>query len=371
MAKSGKKRTGWVAEELYFWHHTQNWAGLFEPGLSVQPGEHFENAETKRRFRNLVEASGFGRHLVPVRAAPADDEALMRVHPKSHIEHIEKVAASGGGDASELTPMGRSTADIARLAAGGVIAAVDAIVDGTVDNAYVLCRPPGHHAEPETAMGFCFYANAAIGVRHAQKRGLERIVTVDWDVHHGNGTETIFYDDADVLTISLHQDNLFPPGRGGIGDTGSGAGLGANLNIPLPPGSGGGAYRHAIDELVAPAIEAFKPDMIVLPCGFDASALDPLGTMMLSSSDFGWMAGRMAALADDLCGGRILATHEGGYSAVHVPFCGLAVLEALSGASSGVTDPYDAHITGYGGQDLQPHQAEAVAAARKAYAGGH
>lgn len=111
--------------------------------------------------------------------------------------------------------------------------------------------------------------------------------------------------------------------------------------------------------------------MIVLPCGFDASALDPLGTMMLSSSDFGWMAGRMAALADDLCGGRILATHEGGYSAVHVPFCGLAVLEALSGASSGVTDPYDAHITGYGGQDLQPHQAEAVAAARKAYAGGH
>lgn len=369
MANSGKKRTGWVAEELYFWHHTQNWAGLFEPDLSVQPGEHFENAETKRRFRNLVEASGFERHLVPVRATPADDEALMRVHPKSHIEHIERVAASGGGDASELTPMGRSTADIARLAAGGVIAAVDAIVDGTVDNAYVLCRPPGHHAEPETAMGFCFYANAAIGVRHAQTRGLKRIVTVDWDVHHGNGTETIFYSDADVLTISLHQDNLFPPGRGGIGDIGSGAGQGANLNIPLPSGSGGGAYRHAIDELVVPAIEAFRPDMIVLPCGFDASALDPLGTMMLSSSAFGWMAGRMAALADDLCGGRILATHEGGYSAVHVPFCGVAVLEALSGTASGVTDPYDAHITGYGGQDLQPHQAEAVAAARKAYAG--
>lgn len=367
--ESARRRTIWIAPELCLWHHTQNWAGLFEPDLAVQPGEHFENAETKRRFKNLVEVSGLKRHLVSIEADFADDAPLLTVHSQAHLDHLRAVCESGGGDMGALTPAGKTGLEIARLGAGAVIAAVDAVVAGEADNAYVLCRPPGHHAEREKAMGFCLLANAAIGVRRAQKNGLGKIATVDWDVHHGNGTQSIFYDDPDVLTISLHQDNLFPPNSGTLEERGAGPGLGASLNIPLPPGSGSGAYRHAFEELVLPALAAFQPEMIFLPCGFDAAAMDPLGTMMLSSSDYRWMTDKLVDFADAQCQGRILATHEGGYSEFQVPFCGLAVLESLCGASSGVVDPFEPFIADYGGQALQPHQRDAVAAAKASFAG--
>jgi acetoin utilization deacetylase AcuC-like enzyme len=366
-SSKAQRRTGWIAPELCLWHHTQNWAGFFEPDMAVQPGEHFENAETKRRLKNLIDVCGLHDALTDIPPRIAEDADLLSVHSRAHLDHLEAVCTGGGGDMGALTPGGRSAFQIARLGAGAVLSAVDSVIDGVVDNAYVLCRPPGHHAERETAMGFCLLANAAIGIRHAQARGIGRIATVDWDVHHGNGTQSVFFDDPNVLTISLHQENLFPPGSGTIDEKGSGSGLGANLNIPLPPGSGSGAYRHAFETLVMPALEDFGPEMIFLPTGYDASAMDPLGTMMLSSSDYGWMAGQVVAFAEAHCGGRIVATHEGGYSAMHVPFCGLAVVEALSGAESGVTDPYDIHIRGYGGQQLQDHQRHAIEAASQAF----
>ncbi|AAV95785.1 class II histone deacetylase [Ruegeria pomeroyi] len=359
------RRTALVASELYYWHDTQNWCGSMVPSLTVQPAEHFENPETKRRLQNLVQATGLWEHLSHLRPKRAADEVIRMVHPQSHIDHLASVCERGGGDAGELTPAGPASLEIARLAVGGVIVAMDAVMTGAAENAYVLCRPPGHHALPDLAMGFCLLANAALGIRHVQKTyGLTRIAVVDWDVHHGNGTEAVFLDDPGVLTISLHQDNLFPLDSGGIGVKGAGN---SNINVPLPPGSGSGAYREAFEQIVIPALDAFAPELIVLPCGYDASAVDPLGVCMLSSEDFRWMTRQVMTLADKHCQGRIVVTHEGGYSPVYVPYCGLAVLEELSGASDTLPDPYADFIANYGGQALSNDQAAAIKRAKDAH----
>jgi acetoin utilization deacetylase AcuC-like enzyme len=354
-----------ISSELYYWHDTQNWCGLVPPSLVLQPGEHFENAETKRRMQNLMQATGLWPHLTHIEPFAATDDIIGMVHPQSHIDHLQSVCAAGGGDAGQLTPVGGASLDIARLAVGGVINAFDAVMQGEVDNAYVLCRPPGHHALPDLAMGFCLFANAAIGIKHVQKTyGLERIAVVDWDVHHGNGTEAIFLDDDSVLTISLHQTNLFPPASGGTEVKGAGN---SNLNIPLPPGSGSGAYRAAFETLVMPALNDFQPELIVIPSGFDASALDPLGMQMLCSEDYRWMTRQLLSIADTHAKGRIVATHEGGYSAVYVPYCGQAVVEELAGVSTPFPDEFCEHINNYGGQDLSRDQADAIEHARAAY----
>jgi acetoin utilization deacetylase AcuC-like enzyme len=232
------------------------------------------------------------------------------------------------------------------------------VLDGTVENAYALTRPAGHHALPDAAMGFCLFGNAAVGVHHArQARGIDRVAVVDWDVHHGNGTQAAFYDDPSVLTISVHQDNCFPPGSGLVAETGEGEGEGYTINVPLPPGSGDGAYLATFEQIVVPALERFQPELVIVPSGFDASALDPLGRMLLSPRGYGRIAELTVAAARRLCDGRLVAEHEGGYSAELVPFCGLAVMEALSGIETevrgSVLQEYPAHM---GQQELQPHQ---------------
>ena len=250
----------------------------------------------------------------------------MRVHPDEYLARIKELSSGRGGDAGSETPFGNGSYEIAQLAAGGTIAAIDAVLDGTVANAYALVRPPGHHALADLGMGFCIFANVAVGVRHAQAaRGLGRVAVVDWDVHHGNGTQAIFWEDPSVLAISLHQDGLYPSRSGLHEQVGESAGKGTTLNVPLPAGSGSGAYLAAVDQVVVPALEAFAPELIVIACGFDAGALDPLGRMLLAASAFGEMTGRLLDAADRICGGRLVASHEGGYSAGHVPFCGLAV----------------------------------------------
>lgn len=362
------KRTGWVTSELYYWHDTQNYCGFFEPSTTIQPGLHFENPETKRRFHGLVEALELAPHLHALRPHVATDAEINMVHPQSHIDHIAQVCASGGGDSGELTPVGPASLDIARLAVGGVLDAVDKVIEGEWDNAYVLCRPPGHHAEPTRARGFCLFANAALGAKHAQqKHGLKKIATVDWDVHHGNGSEAVFYDDPSVLTISLHQNRLYPADSGDYTDMGKGDGEGTNLNIPLPPGSGSGAYRAAFEQLVIPALEAFQPEMIFVPSGFDSCALDPLGMQMLSSQDYAWMTARLMEVADKYAKGRIVVTHEGGYSATYVPYCGLATLEVLSGADATFKDPFAAVVAAYGGQDLSGDQKQLIDNVKQAF----
>lgn len=256
----------------------------------------------------------------------------------------------GEAQAAQRSAGGRRS----RLTAPGLSAQV---LSGRATNAYALIRPPGHHAEPDKAMGFCFFNNIAIAARYAQaKYSVRKVAIVDFDVHHGNGTQTIFWEDPSVLFISLHQDSNYPIGRGLATERGQGKGHGFNINVPLPPGSGRGAYAAAMDRVVVPALNAFGPDLILVSSGFDASYLDPLSSMMASSDCYRAMASKLVAAAAKHCAGRLIFLHEGGYSEVYVPYCGLAVMEALSGIQSGVKDPMIEEVYNYGYQELQAHQ---------------
>ena len=356
--------TGWVCHERYFWHDTRSAAGFMPAGGPIEPETHAENPATKRRFRNLVEISGVLDQLVQITPREATRAEVLRCHTPEYVDRIQALSADNGGDAGELTPFGPGSYEIALLAAGGVITAIDAVLDGTVDNVHALTRPPGHHAEPDLGRGFCIFANAAIGAKHAREaRGLERVAIVDWDVHHGNGTQKIFWTDPTVLAISSHQDNYYPPDSGHLHELGEGDGEGYCLNIPLPPGSGVGAYVAAYERVVVPALREFRPDLIIVASGLDANAMDPLARMMMHSAGYRRLTRMLMDVADEVCSGRLVVEHEGGYSSGYVPFCGLAVVEELSGISSGVEDPFLPVFEGIGGQDLQPHQDAAIAAA--------
>jgi len=356
--------TGFVFHERYLWHDTRAAAGFVPAGGFVEPDRHAENPDTKRRLRNLLAVAGLEPKLVPIAPRPATEDELLRFHTRAHVERVKKLSAENGGDAGVLTPFGPGSHEIALLSAGGVIAAVDAVLDGRVRNAYALVRPPGHHAEADQGMGFCLYGNVAIAAKHAREaRGLARVAVVDWDVHHGNGTESAFYGDPSVLTISLHQDNYFPQGRGRLEDAGDGAGRGYNLNLPLPPGSGHGAYEAAFARVVVPALRRFRPELVFVASGFDGGAMDPLGRMLATSATYRSMTRSLLAAADELCGGRLVLAHEGGYSTAHVPFCGLAVMEELSGERTEVVDPFLEFFESIGGQALQPHQDALIRAA--------
>ena len=360
------KKTGFVYHELFAWHDTGNWSLFLPPGFPIQPGMHVEHPETKRRFKNLLDASGFINELKIVEPIAATDEDILRFHTEKYFSTVKKMSDENGGDVGQLTQVGLGSFEIAKLSAGGVIEATKAVMAGDINNAYVLARPPGHHADADMGIGFCVFGNIVIAIKHAiANLGVQRVAVVDWDVHHGNGTETAFYDDPNVLTISAHQDNWFPPNRGFVSDIGSGDGEGFAINIPLPPGSGMGAYESAFDRIVSPALEGFKPDIIFIASGFDGSAFDPLGRMMMHSKGYASLTKKLMAAADRLCNGRLVMAHEGGYSPTYVSFRGLAVLEALSGKSSGVDDPFLEFAQGMAGQDLQSHQEELIAIVEK------
>ncbi len=350
-------KTGFVYHELYQWHDTGNYAGFMQYGFPLQPGMHFEHPETKRRFKNLLDASGYIKQLSIVEPRHATRAELLRFHTAAYLDSVKEMSDGHGGDAGELTPVGHGSFEIATLSTGGVIEGTDAVIAGDLDNCYALVRPPGHHAEADRGRGFCIFGNIAVAVHHCLAvHGMDRIAVVDWDVHHGNGTETAFYNDPRVLTVSLHQENWYPPGRGFLTDIGEGAGEGFAINVPLPPGSGVGAYTAAFDQVVLPALRRFGPQIIFVASGFDSSAFDPLGRMMMTSAGYAQLTHSLMTVAADLCGGKVVMAHEGGYSPEYVPLCGLAVLEAMSGISSGVEDPYLGFAAGMGRQDLQPEQ---------------
>lgn len=333
--------TAFFRDERCFWHGGGNYALTLPVGGLVQPGGGLpENPETKRRLWNLMQVTGLAEELA-VRSAPeALREDLLRVHPGSYLDAFKALSDIGGGELGLRTPFGQGGYEIACLSAGLALAAVRTVAKGTYANAYALSRPPGHHCLPDWPNGFCLMANIAIAVAAALAEGLAgRVAVLDWDVHHGNGTEAIFYDRPEVLTISLHQERNYPLDTGDFTDRGDGAGLGANLNVPLPPGTGHNGYLEAMDRLVLPELQRFQPDLIVVACGFDASAVDPLGRMLASAETFRALTGRVMDAAAQLCGGRLVLVHEGGYSEVHVPFCGHAVLEELSGSRTRAPDP--------------------------------
>lgn len=360
------KRTGFVWHEAYAWYDLGNDAGLVRPdGRGIQPDRHAYDPEIPRRFRNLLEMSGLAEDLVLLKPRMATAEEIRRVHTQEHVDQIKKLSALvTGGDAGVYSPIPHGTFEVALLSAGGALTATDAVMDGEVDNAYALLRPAGHHSTPDESMGFCVFSNAAIAGRHLlENHGLERIAYVDWDVHHGNGTQAAFYGESRALTISIHQDRCFPINDGFLDQLGEGAAEGTNINIPLPPGSGVDAYCAAYDRVVIPALKAFRPDFIFVPSGFDAGAMDPLGRMMMHSEGYRRLTRKLLAVADELCGGRLVFTHEGGYSRWSVPFYGLAVMEELSGNRTDVIDPYLEWHQALGGHELLPHQDAVITAA--------
>ncbi len=334
-------KTAFFSDERCFWHGGGNYSFTLPTGGLVQPGAGLpESPETKRRLKNLIDVTGLAQDLNMQSAAHATYGDLLRVHPANYLDRFKTLSDDKGGEVGLRTPFGKGGYELATLSAGLVKAAVFGVLQGHAPNAYALSRPPGHHCLPDFPNGFCLLANIAIAIRAAQAANLAaRIAVVDWDVHHGNGTEAIFYEDPDVLTISLHQDRNYPMDTGAATDRGKGPGLGTNINIPLPPGTGHNGYVSAMTRIVIPALARFKPDLIIVACGFDAAAVDPLGRMLATADTFRQMTKLMMQSATALCGGKLVLAHEGGYSEVYVPFCGHAVLEALSGSQITAPDP--------------------------------
>ncbi|RLA52513.1 MAG: class II histone deacetylase [Gammaproteobacteria bacterium] len=353
--------TGFVHHEIYLWHESGNHAGTLPHGNPVQPGEHAEHQETKRRIRNLLEVSGLLNQLTKVEARHATEKDLLRVHTPEHIQNMMEISAGEGAITGDHSYCGHGSYEIATLSAGGVIAAVDAVMSGDIQNVYALVRPPGHHAEANFSKGFCIFGNAAIAGKYAlDAHNLDRVAFVDWDVHHGNGTQSAFWSDRRGLTISIHQDQCFPPDSGYVTENGEGDGEGFNINIPLPAGAGVPAYEAAFDRIVVPALQIYKPQLIIVLSGLDAGAMDPLARMQMTSAGYRSLTRKIMNVADQVCNGRIVMCHEGGYHAPSVPFYALAIVEQLSGIKTEVEDPLLDFFNSQGGQVYLPHHDAAI-----------
>lgn len=255
--------------------------------------------------------------VIELEPSLADEKWLSLVHTPQHLDRIKHVCEVGGGilDLGD-TPVGPESYEIALLSVGSALRCCDAVMNGEVKRAFSAARPPGHHAEPDRAMGFCLFSNIAIAARYVQKNyGLERVAIVDFDVHHGNGTQAAFESDPAVLYISLHQHpRTCYPGTGHEWETGTGPGSGFTVNIPFDPGSGDEEYMRAIDSRVIPELDKFKPQLLMISAGFDAHRDDPLANIELSDEAFEHMTLKLAAVADAHCGGRVVSVLEGGYN---------------------------------------------------------
>jgi acetoin utilization deacetylase AcuC-like enzyme len=282
-----------------------------------------ERADVFNRIAETFKASG-GRVLEP---RPASDDDLARVHTARHIQAI--VATRGRATMiDEDTFTSPDSEEVARLAAGAVITGVDQALDGPVrSRALVLVRPPGHHAEADRAMGFCLYNNVAVGAAYARRRGCARVAIVDYDVHHGNGTQEIFYEDPTVLFVSSHQ-YPFYPGTGAPSETGRGAGVGFTLNLPLTAGATDAEIEAKYAEQVMPALRSFKPDLLIISAGFDAHELDPLGQLRMTTEGFRRLTLALYAEADALCEGKVVVVTEGGYDLSAVSQCLTSIVES-------------------------------------------
>ena len=349
-------KTGFIFHELYLWHTTGFAALEVPPSLTVQPDLHIENPEGKRRVRNLLDVSGVLEQLIAIKPVAAPIQAIERVHASDYIQKIAKQSQAGHGNAGTDVPFGSGSYEIALLSAGGAITAVDAVMNDRVENVYALVRPPGHHAEYDIGKGFCIFNNGTVAIRHAQdKYQAKKIAIIDWDVHHGNGTQSLLYQDDSVLTISIHQDGCYPLTGGLIEERGNDGK--SNVNLPLPAGSGHGAYLETFEKIVMPLVDQFAPELIFVSCGLDASAVDPLARQMCTSETYAQMTKFTMDLAKRHCQNRVIFLHEGGYSPQYVPYCALRIIEELSGFKSpNIDDPFLDDLMRMAGQKLQPHQ---------------
>jgi acetoin utilization deacetylase AcuC-like enzyme len=282
---------------------------------------HPERPDRLRAIEKMIEASGLREKLVDVPARPATLQEIQLVHDKNYVEEVARTAGGSGIYLDPDTFASPDSFEAALLAAGGLLEAVDRVVDGELDHAFAMVRPPGHHAEASHAMGFCLFNNVAVAAQYLiAKHGYQRVAVVDYDVHHGNATQHMFYDRADVFYLSTHR-YPFYPGTGAAEEKGRGAGAGYTLNCPMAAGCGDEAYRKVFLEKLIPALREYRPEFLLVSAGFDAHRLDPLGGMGVTEEGFAWMSGELEKVAQECCGGKAVYTLEGGYD-----------LEGLSGS---------------------------------------
>ena len=273
---------------------------------------HPENANRLKAILSRLEESPYHQYLDLSVDRLATIEELSQVHEPSYIQQVLSLDGKNGSLDDE-TFLTSGSVKAARMAAGMGIELVERVLQGKIKNGFALLRPPGHHSRPSAGMGFCIFNNIAIATKKALETGLKRVLILDWDVHHGNGTEEMFYSDDRVLLIDLHQDNLFPVGSGLLNERGSGKGFGFTVNIPLPASSKDGDYLYTFDKIVRPLALEYVPELILVSAGFDAHESDPLGFMNVTTEGFGLLAAKVKALAEEVCGGKLAFFLEGGY----------------------------------------------------------
>jgi acetoin utilization deacetylase AcuC-like enzyme len=276
---------------------------------------HPERPERVRAIVEKLEADGILARTQAIAPRPATDDEILRCHTADYLQTVKRDVAAGRDRLSTGdTSLSALSLETARLAAGGLLAAVDAVMAGRVNNVCAVVRPPGHHATPDRGMGFCLFNNVALAARHAQARhGVKRVLIADWDVHHGNGTQDIFYGDGTVLFFDTHQSPLYP-GTGSRAETGAGAGAGCIFNRPFRAGAGRAEIVGAFRDDLVPAADAFRPELVLVSAGFDSRIDDPLGGFTLTDDDFAELTGIVKAIAAKHAQGRLVSTLEGGYS---------------------------------------------------------
>lgn len=301
---------------------------------------HPENYRRLETTWELLQRDGILHDLIQLPSSPAPLDAILRVHTPRYVELLQRMTQRGGGFVDGDTYVNPDSYHAALLAAGGLLNLTDFVLQGQADNGFALIRPPGHHAVVQRGMGFCLFANVAVAARWAQDRhGLERVLIIDFDVHHGNGTQDIFYEDPTVMFFSTHQYPHYP-GTGAADEVGVELGHGTTINVPFPAYVGDQGYLDAFRRILVPAAQEFRPEAIFLSAGYDAHWMDPLASMNLSISGYAALVGEALALADELCHGKLICVLEGGYHLEVLAHSVLSTLRTLLGSTQGVSDPF-------------------------------
>lgn len=300
--------------------------------LQHQPGiSHPESPERLRVIFDELDKEPIGRHFLFPHFSPASQDIIRLNHSETLVRRVAETSGREHDYLDADTQTSADSYDAACLAVGALIDGITRIDQGEIDNGFCLVRPPGHHAERDQSMGFCLFNNVAVAARWAHKElGMQRIMIIDWDLHHGNGTQHSFYETDRVLYLSSHQYPYYP-GSGALLENGKGGGMGYTINIPLAGGQGDMEFARMYNELVLPVVRQYKPELILVSCGFDIYDGDPLGAMRVSPDGFAWMTRSLVAVADEVCSGKLLVTLEGGYNLTGMRDGALAVLAELCG----------------------------------------